>query len=234
MNHRARHTLPRFENLRDAFDSAPGVCDLFDDDTRQPVCATRLKAPRTVDLDSAAGAVTILCQAPLTRPAVARSRSRLQHGVAFALSVIATFAIGLAVVHASEHFHARRAAAATVPTPAAAFIAGPAEAMVSTQSTREEAAPAMGLPAFDSHAVTAAMNAAGSAAARCRDRKDPPGVVRMSVTFASSGSVTTARVEGSTYAGTKTGHCLAGVFRALRVEPFDGRPVLVHKSLILR
>ena len=52
----------------------------------------------------------------------------------------------------------------------------------------------------------------------------------MKVTFAPSGNVTSAQVEGPPFAGTPVGGCIASAFRSAKVPPFSGPPVSVSKS----
>jgi hypothetical protein len=54
---------------------------------------------------------------------------------------------------------------------------------------------------------------------------------RVSVTFARSGQVADAHVEGPV-AGTPAGQCISGKFRSLRVPPFRGSSVTVYKTII--
>jgi hypothetical protein len=64
----------------------------------------------------------------------------------------------------------------------------------------------------------------------CRKAGDPAGSTRVVVTFAPSGRVTTANV-GGVYAGTLTGSCIAGRFRAATVPAFEGSHVTVSKTI---
>ena len=83
---------------------------------------------------------------------------------------------------------------------------------------------------FDRGAAAAAMNAAAGMAQACRTEGMPQSSARVSVTFAPSGRVTTAVVDGNRLSGSAEGGCIARTFRTLRVEPFSGPPVTVHKS----
>jgi hypothetical protein len=74
------------------------------------------------------------------------------------------------------------------------------------------------------------LNAAAGAASGCKKPDGPTGRGRVSVTFAPSGRVTTAVVNGPPFAGTSVGGCVAAAFRRASVPPFDGSPVTVHKS----
>lgn len=50
------------------------------------------------------------------------------------------------------------------------------------------------------------------------------GAARVLVTFAATGRPERATVEGSPFAGTSTGDCIASKFRRVVVEPFAGPP----------
>lgn len=86
---------------------------------------------------------------------------------------------------------------------------------------------------FNKGAASAAMNAAASRAMACKG-DGPSGTASVSVTFAPSGRVTSARVEGGPFSGTPTGGCIATAFRSATVPPFDGSPVTVRKSVSIR
>jgi len=83
---------------------------------------------------------------------------------------------------------------------------------------------------FSRSAAVSALNAAAGAASGCKKPDGPTGRGRVSVTFAPSGRVTTAVVNGPPFAGTSVGGCVAAAFRRASVPPFDGSPVTVHKS----
>jgi hypothetical protein len=55
-------------------------------------------------------------------------------------------------------------------------------------------------------------------------------VARLSVTFAPSGRVTTAVIDGPPFAGTPEGSCIAAKFRAASIPRFSGGNVIVHRS----
>ncbi|MFT3769425.1 MAG: hypothetical protein QM820_28640 [Minicystis sp.] len=76
--------------------------------------------------------------------------------------------------------------------------------------------------------------AARRAAASCRGEDAGVLNVPVSVTFASSGRATTARVNGGPLVGTAAGSCLATALRGASVPPFEGAPVTVNVSLNLR
>ncbi|WP_050430312.1 hypothetical protein [Chondromyces crocatus] len=101
-----------------------------------------------------------------------------------------------------------------------------------TPTAAPEAAPA-GAGDFNRSAAIAALNgAAASAAMSCK--QGDAGGAKVSVTFAPSGRVTSARVESGPFVGTPTGGCIATVFRGARVPPFSGGPVAVSKQVNIR
>jgi hypothetical protein len=83
---------------------------------------------------------------------------------------------------------------------------------------------------FDRGAAISALNSAAGGAAGCKKPDGPTGTGRVAVTFAPSGRVTSANVEGPPFAGTSVGGCVAARFRGASVPPFAGSPVTVHKS----
>jgi predicted Zn finger-like uncharacterized protein len=91
-------------------------------------------------------------------------------------------------------------------------------------------APASGGAEFNRGAASAALGAAAGGAKGCKKADGPTGSGRVKVTFAPSGNVTTATVDGPPFAGTPTGGCVASLFRGAHVPPFDGSPVTVTKS----
>jgi hypothetical protein len=112
----------------------------------------------------------------------------------------------------------------------------------------QAAAPDADLPAFTPPAAappapsgelsqSAAMKQITGAAERaggCREEGAGTLHVPVSVTFASSGRVTTARVNGGPLVGTPAGSCLAMALRGVTVPPFEGSPVTVNASVHLR
>jgi predicted Zn finger-like uncharacterized protein len=91
-------------------------------------------------------------------------------------------------------------------------------------------APAAGGKEFDRAAALSALNKAAGAAKGCKKDDGPTGSGKVRVTFAPSGNVTSAVVDGPPFAGTPVGGCVASAFRGAHVPPFDGSPVAVPKS----
>ncbi len=83
-------------------------------------------------------------------------------------------------------------------------------------------------------AAAVAISVAGRRAASCLDADDARATMPVSVTFAPSGRVTTATVDGGPFAGTAVGGCIARALRSAKVAPFDGAPVTVHTSMRAR
>lgn len=95
------------------------------------------------------------------------------------------------------------------------------------------AEPAADGPAFDRAAALTALGNAASAAQSCKKPDGPTGSGRVAVTFATTGMVTTANVEGPPFAGTPVGGCVAARFRSAHVPAFSGGTVTVHKSFTI-
>lgn len=153
---------------------------------------------------------------------------------------------------------AATAAAAATGTPAAATGAGAtagaaagagnssskpaspggAQAGAGAATPAAPAAPAAPAPAsgasFDVGAAKAALVPAVLKASGCRKPEDPTGGAKVSITFAPSGRVTSARVTGPPFAGTSTGGCIAAAFRGVTIPPFAGDPVSVTKEVSVR
>jgi hypothetical protein len=87
---------------------------------------------------------------------------------------------------------------------------------------------------FDVGAAKAALVPAVLKASACRKPEDPAGGAKVSITFAPSGRVTSARVSGPPFAGTATGGCIAAAFRGVSIPPFAGDPVSVTKEVSVR
>ena len=56
----------------------------------------------------------------------------------------------------------------------------------------------------------------------------------MTLTFAADGSVQRANVDQPPFAGTSVGACVAEKYRVIRIPAFEGAPVLVGKSFVIR
>jgi hypothetical protein len=82
---------------------------------------------------------------------------------------------------------------------------------------------------FDRNAAMQALRDAGDRAHACLVRV-PSGPLRIAVTFARSGAVEGAVVEGP-LAGTAPGACVEAKFRPLRIPPFRGSSLTVRKTI---
>jgi predicted Zn finger-like uncharacterized protein len=136
---------------------------------------------------------------------------------------------------------ASASAAATPGAPGAAGAAKPGSAGTSSGSASAKkddkkkdeapAAPAGGSDQpFSKAAAVSALSAAAGSAGSCKKLGGPTGTGRVTVTFAPSGRVTTANVEGAPYAGTSVGGCVASLFRKAHIPAFSGNAVTVSKS----
>jgi hypothetical protein len=87
---------------------------------------------------------------------------------------------------------------------------------------------------FDAEAAASALEGAAGRASSCRQADDPSGVAVVTITFASSGRVTTATLAGPPFIGTATGSCIAAKMRTARIEPFSGSFVTVRKTVTIK
>lgn len=86
---------------------------------------------------------------------------------------------------------------------------------------------------FSVDAARSALSRAASAAGGCGKSGGPTGRGRATVTFGPSGAATSASVDPP-FAGTPTGSCALGAFRAARVPPFSGSSQTVTKSFFVK
>jgi len=180
----------------------------------QPVAAAAGEAPATVvdlPLVQVEGTVETAAAAVETKPA-AETAVVAPQAAARGGSHQASEGASPAVV-APTSVESKTTDTTALPTPA------PAE---------EELGP------FDKNSASAGLTSAGNSASGCREAGDPSATVGITVTFAPSGRVTNAVVDGPPFGGTKTGGCIAKLFRAVRVSPFSGSAVTVHKSFQVR
>ncbi len=111
----------------------------------------------------------------------------------------------------------------------------PADAKPAEEKPAEEkpAAAAVGA-GFDQAAAKAALAASAAQASGCRKGEDPAGNAVVIITFAPSGRVTSANVNGPPFAGTATGGCIAAAMRKTQVPPFDGDRITVSKTVSIQ
>lgn len=67
----------------------------------------------------------------------------------------------------------------------------------------------------------------------CHIEGGPTGTVRVSVTFAPSGDVTGAAVQGAAFTNTVEGECIAAKFRALHIPAFTGNEFVARKAVTI-
>jgi hypothetical protein len=118
------------------------------------------------------------------------------------------------------------------PEPAEQAEAEPNEA-ASSAPVEGDAVEGAPLGPFDTSAAVTALSVAALQSGSCRKAGDPTGMARVVVTFAPSGRVTSSTVSGAPFAGTTTGGCIAGQFRAARVPAFEGPMVTVARSVVV-
>lgn len=87
---------------------------------------------------------------------------------------------------------------------------------------------------FNRSAAVAALQSAAAQASSCRKDGDPSGTASLSITFAPSGRVTSANLQGPPFAGTPTGGCIASVMRRATIPAYDGDRVTVTKTIVVQ
>jgi predicted Zn finger-like uncharacterized protein len=121
--------------------------------------------------------------------------------------------------------------ATTAPT-ATAPTAAAATTPATTATTPAPPPPGEGGGApFDKGAAAASIGALKGAAQGCKKPDGPQGNASVSITFAPSGRVTVATVNGPPFAGTPVGGCIAATFRRASVPPFSGSNVTVRTTV---
>jgi cytoskeletal protein RodZ len=86
---------------------------------------------------------------------------------------------------------------------------------------------------FDRSAAVSALKSAAVQASSCRKDGDPSGSATLTITFAPSGRVTSATIQGPPFAGTPTGGCIASMMRHAQIPSFDGDRVTVTKTVVI-
>ena len=87
---------------------------------------------------------------------------------------------------------------------------------------------------FDRDAARNALAGAAVQASSCRKEGDPTGTANLTITFAPSGRVTSAQVQGPPFSGTATGGCIASTMRRASVPAFSGDFVTVSKTIVVQ
>ncbi|HEY0466646.1 MAG TPA: hypothetical protein VGC79_20705 [Polyangiaceae bacterium] len=87
---------------------------------------------------------------------------------------------------------------------------------------------------FDRAAARNALTSAAAQASACRKEGDPSGTANLTITFAPSGRVTSAQIQGPPFSGTPTGGCIASTMRKASVPAFSGDYVTVSKTIVVQ
>jgi hypothetical protein len=109
-----------------------------------------------------------------------------------------------------------------------------AEAATPKAAIPPKSEPAAAGTPFDRSAAASALASAAAQASACRKDGDPSGVANVTLTFAPSGRVTTAKLSGPPFAGTATGGCIASTLRRAKIPPYDGDLVTVAKTIVVQ
>ena len=88
--------------------------------------------------------------------------------------------------------------------------------------------------AFDRDAARNALASVATQASSCRKVGDPSGTAYLMITFAPSGRVTSAQIQGPPFSGTATGGCIASTMRRASVPAFSGDYVTVSKTIVIQ
>jgi hypothetical protein len=120
------------------------------------------------------------------------------------------------------------------PAPEPAKPVEPAKAAVKSFEPSKAAEPKSGDAPFDKAAALSALSSAASAASGCRKEGDPSGMATVVITFAPSGRVTSANVNGPPFAGTPTGGCIASAMRRAIVPAFSGSHITVSRTVVIQ
>jgi len=126
------------------------------------------------------------------------------------------------------------ASKSAAPAQAAPTLEKPAEAEKAAPAPAPKPEPAEPGAEFDRAAAVAALKAAAAQAATCRKDGDPSGTAALTITFAPSGRVTSANIQGPPFAGTPTGGCIANAMRHAHIPAFSGDRVTVNKTIVIQ
>jgi len=97
-------------------------------------------------------------------------------------------------------------------------------------ATATTTAPANDAPPFNIEAAKVSLKSVAGGVQSCAKPGGPTGSGSVLVQFRANGSVQTAQVQGSPFAGTPVGACVAGRFFGARVPPFSGVAPPLTKS----
>lgn len=97
-------------------------------------------------------------------------------------------------------------------------------------ATATTTAPANDAPPFNLEAAKVSLKSVAGGVQGCAKPGGPTGSGTVLVQFRPNGSVQTAQVQGSPFAGTPVGACVAGRFFGARVPPFSGAAPPLTKS----
>jgi hypothetical protein len=84
---------------------------------------------------------------------------------------------------------------------------------------------------LDVGAARAALDDAAREASSCRGDDTSARFARFAITFAPSGRVASAEIEGGPLANTGVGACMLDAFRSAQVPAFTGAPATLHKNV---
>src|SRR6478752_3162853 len=120
------------------------------------------------------------------------------------------------------------------PSTVAEPAAEKADVSASPVEAHNSPSPAPPETEFDRDAARNALATAATQASACRKVGDPSGTANLTITFAPSGRVTSAQIQGPPFSGTATGGCIASTMRRASVPAFSGDYVTVSKTIVIQ
>jgi hypothetical protein len=165
-------------------------------------------------------------------PGATRPAQRLEHVSAAPPAAKSAIAAVSNASSATANPDAIEKPATTAAPPATALVRLP----VTSKPEPAHNAPPAAEPGteFDRAAARNALAGAAAQASSCRKEGDPSGTASITITFAPSGRVTSANLQGPPFAGTATGGCIANTMRHASVPAFVGEYVTVTKTLVIQ
>jgi hypothetical protein len=127
------------------------------------------------------------------------------------------------------------AAASAVQPSAAASAAQPSAAASAAQPSAPGASDESGLPSYvDAPSVLYLTRVALRRAVHCHPLGHAVGTADVYITFAPSGVVSDARLEGEPLASAPVARCILESVRAIGARKFNGEPFTLHQTITLR
>ncbi len=198
-----------------------------------PPVAAKTEATAAAATPSAIAAIAAAAPTPTATAAPAPTAAAAPTETAAAAAPTDSPSAKPAAVAAAAPKGADKPAPGPGPAAAAPMAAAKPEKTAEPPAAATAAPAAAGGNEFNRGAAASALGGAAGGAKGCKKPDGPTGTGRVKVTFAPSGNVTSAVVDGPPFSGTSVGGCIAAAFRGAHVPPFDGAPVVVSKSFTI-